>query len=1051
MASGGSSPVVARAYVAIIPTTKDAQKNIAKSLIPQLDSAGKSGGEALSGGIASSLKSASSKLASVAKIALAGAGVAAVKAFTSEVVSAYSDWEQLSGGVETIFGEATAQTVITNAKKAFSSVQMSANDYLDTVTSFSASLIQSLGGDTDKAAAVADVAIQDMADNANKMGTSIDSIRYAYQGFSRGTFTMLDNLKLGYGGTQEEMLRLVHDAGIVDQSITDISEVSFDQMIQSIHVIQERLGLAGASALEAATTLEGSSNMMKASWQNLLVAIGTGSIDEIQTSMQNFSSSVIAYASNLIPRIASIFVGIFTGLPSALATAGRELPAAMSKIITDTRDVIMKSSIGDAIRDMMSSQVVEKIKAAGTKVSDAFAGVLGGVDLGGKLQGAFDFITKSVAPQILEHISHLIEHIVSLALPLGQSLMTLFGHLWSVVEKIAAGIAEAFGGAFSDASDSLSGKMIPAAELMDRIFAAIERKITLLTDMISSISNVIDTTLDIIDALIAGDTETASQLVDGLVADIKDAFLAAFAYITTPIQGALKIVKELFGEDITKPIEDAFSTIESVINYVLGNIDFAQIIRDVASTISEVVMLIHDTIASIDASEVIATTQDALRGGLATAIEMVRTGIDAIRDLLERIKNSAVVQYLAALFSEIGRLGVAIFDSVVAVIVDLLWPILKEIWAFLSESLFPNLLALVGPVSDFVLFLVGVLADIFEKVSQIVPVIADILMPVIHTIFEFIGGMMGPVEKLLEFVLTALTDIVGWIGQLISSLVDFLLPIISAIVAFLTPVLDSILKAIVEIADTVVSSVSELWKQHLEPFVSLVIGLVSGLFATIGKFLSDHQKEINAVLGFLGKLIGDLVKTVGSTVSGLVSGITKIVGGLVSVVRNVFSLIISIVTGDVNGIRNSFAGLVNAISNIFWGVFDIITSPFRAAFNEIRRLWNSTIGGFRFTVPDWIPAIGGAGFQIPYLASGGVITGTGTVLVGEKGPELLNLPTGATVRPLSASDSSATSGPTFNVQVGDVNLSDDDEVRRITRAYLEQLARIATPGGLVTA
>ena len=150
----------------------------------------------------------------------------------------------------------------------------------------------------------------------------------------------------------------------------------------------------------------------------------------------------------------------------------------MSKILTDTRDVIMKSSIGDAIRDMMSSQVVEKIKAAGTKVSEAFAGVLGGVDLGGKLQGAFDFITKSVAPQILERIGHLIEHIVSLAMPLGQSLMTLFGHLWSVVEKIATGIADAFGGAFSDASDSLSGKMLPAAELMDRVFAAIERKRT---------------------------------------------------------------------------------------------------------------------------------------------------------------------------------------------------------------------------------------------------------------------------------------------------------------------------------------------------------------------------------------------------------------------------------------------------------------------------------------------------------------------------------------------------------------------------------------------
>ena len=317
---GGSGPTVARAYVAIIPTTKGAQKEISKSLIPEMEAAGKDGGEHLSGGIGDSLKSGSAKIASIAKAALAGAGIAAVTKFVHDAYDAFSSFEQLEGGVKTIFGDAAADTVIANARRAFSTVQMSANAYLDTVTSFSASLIQSLGGDTEAAARMADMAVSDMADNANKMGTDIASIQVAYQGFAKQNYSMLDNLKLGYGGTQQEMYRLLQDAANLNAEFAQTANFSIDDkghlsagfadITRAIHIVQESMGIAGASAQEAATTLEGSFNMMSASWQNLLVAFGEGTPDAIKPAVDNLIASVGTWLQNAIPRIGIIISGI---------------------------------------------------------------------------------------------------------------------------------------------------------------------------------------------------------------------------------------------------------------------------------------------------------------------------------------------------------------------------------------------------------------------------------------------------------------------------------------------------------------------------------------------------------------------------------------------------------------------------------------------------------------------------------------------------------------------------------------------------------------------
>lgn len=250
------------------------------------------------------------KFADLAKKALT-AGAAAGAALVTGAVKSFSDNQQLVGGVNKLFGSA-ADDVVKNAQSAFRRTQMSANDYLNTVTGFSASLISGLHGDTAKAAEVADTAVTDMADNANTFGTSMSSIQYAYQGFAKQNYTMLDNLKLGYGGTASEMARLVNDSGVMGDSFQatakNINSVSFDKIIEAIHVTQDRMQIAGTSSKEAGGTVEGSFNQMKAAAGNFLTALGTGG--DVDQSFRQLSTSVQQFMNNLIPVVRRVVQSI---------------------------------------------------------------------------------------------------------------------------------------------------------------------------------------------------------------------------------------------------------------------------------------------------------------------------------------------------------------------------------------------------------------------------------------------------------------------------------------------------------------------------------------------------------------------------------------------------------------------------------------------------------------------------------------------------------------------------------------------------------------------
>lgn len=251
----------------------------------------------------------------VVKIIAASAIVKKVLDIGKAAVDAYADYEQLTGGVETLFKE-SSDTVQEYAANAYKTAGLSANAYMETVTSFSASMIQSLGGDTEQAAQMSNMAITDMADNANKMGTRMEEVQRAYQSMARGNFGMLDSLKLGYGGTRAEMERMLADAEKISGVKYDIS--NFADVANAIHVIQTEMGITGTTAKEAAETISGSGAMVMASWNNLLVGMVDSTADKTELIAQLFGS-IKTYLANLLPAIGSLIQGFIQSLPSILS------------------------------------------------------------------------------------------------------------------------------------------------------------------------------------------------------------------------------------------------------------------------------------------------------------------------------------------------------------------------------------------------------------------------------------------------------------------------------------------------------------------------------------------------------------------------------------------------------------------------------------------------------------------------------------------------------------------------------------------------------------
>ena len=350
-------------------------------------------------------------------LAVAGAAAAtAVTALVSKSVGAFADYEQLTGGVETLFGaggrsvEEYAQSVgksvsdiqgkydslmsaqnvvLENANKAYMTAGMSANEYMDTVTGFSASLISSLGGDTNKAADYANSALVDMSDNANKMGTDMESIKNAYQGFAKQNYTMLDNLKLGYGGTQEEMKRLLSDAEKLTGQRYDIS--SFADITQAIHAIQTQMDITGTTAKEASTTISGSWGSLKAAFQNVLVGLTTGG-DMFDQSLDALINTAVTFGQNIIPAIKGALSRVGYLIEGLAPVIGETIPP----LINDLAPTLANSAVS------LISSLVNGLTQNATQFSECLSNMIIVAVAG----------ISTVVPQLLDAASKIVSNLM---------------------------------------------------------------------------------------------------------------------------------------------------------------------------------------------------------------------------------------------------------------------------------------------------------------------------------------------------------------------------------------------------------------------------------------------------------------------------------------------------------------------------------------------------------------------------------------------------------------------------------------------------------------
>lgn len=512
-----------------------------------------------------------SKLGSVLKgVGVAMGAVVTVAAATAvklgkEVVNAYADYEQLVGGVDTLF-KGSSQKLQSYASNAYKTAGLSANDYMETVTGFSASLIQSLGGDTDKSVKYADMAITDMADNANKMGTDMSLIQNAYQGFAKQNYTMLDNLKLGYGGTKEEMQRLLSDAEKISGIKYDIS--SYADVVDAIHVMQESMDIAGTTAKEAEGTISGSVNALKSSVTNLVVGFGDANADldvlcenvvtAFQTVLENISpivenlisalptviTTLLESAGEMLPTVletlAELFAQVLEGLLQLLPQL---IPVAVSALLTITNAIVenlplliesatlLVATLVQGLADALPTLIPTAVNAVMTIVQgllDSLPSILdAGLELVSALaQGILDALPDLISklPQIIMGIVTFLLNSIPQIIQTGIKLLTsLVSALPDIITAIVTAIPQIINGIINAVINSIPQIIQAGIDLLISLVKALPTIIVTIVNAIPDIiSGIVNALIDNIPAIIQAGIDLLISLVKNLPTIIKE-------------------------------------------------------------------------------------------------------------------------------------------------------------------------------------------------------------------------------------------------------------------------------------------------------------------------------------------------------------------------------------------------------------------------------------------------------------------------------------------------------------------------------------------------
>lgn len=637
----------------------------------------------------------------------AAIGISAVQSIASAVgsalettVGAIATYEQMEGGIAKLYGnagqtleeyaaanamsadEATAawernnqaqELMMQNAWNAWKTTGQNANDYMNTATQFSASLVSSLGGDTMKAAELTDVAMRAMSDNVNTFGSDFNSVSDAFKGFSKQNYTMLDNLKLGYGGTKEEMERLIKDANEYRASIGESSDLtidSFADQIEAIQSIQEKQQIAGTTAREAATTIEGSTSMAKAAWENLATTIGGGTLDNVRTAMGDFGESVLTVLGNVVPAAATALTNLgdlfATGMPVtlekisyAIETYAPMLGEALGNLFSGIGTFIAEAgpSIAEYIGEMLSGALTsgaavaanvipDIIRTIGSLIGSFFLGLLPS-ELGEPLNTAFTETFDGLGDIAESGFSFLSDTLPTLLSDAATTIGTVIQGILDVCGPIFEAIGTAAEGAFQWLSDNAPGAIDTAFSTIDSVISAAGEN---LPTILETIGTAADTVFTGIQTAITAASDVISPVLDTIGTAISGAFIwfeSGGADTVLTVVGNIQTVFETFGNELSTAWDtigtvlsnfaDGFSRTfnDSTTSALDGLMSAFQGLVDVLSGNDEAFSGFMETVEPI-----VSTLADLFGSTLATAITLVVDVISAVITIITSVIES---------------------------------------------------------------------------------------------------------------------------------------------------------------------------------------------------------------------------------------------------------------------------------------------------------------------------------------------------------------------------------------------------------------------------
>jgi len=665
-----------------------------------------------------------------------------------QAIMSYADYEQLVGGVETLFGAGgmtieeyaksvgktvdevkdeydslmTAQeSVLANASQAFKTAGLSQNEYMETVTSFSASLISSLGGDTAKAAEIADLAITDMSDNANKMGTSMTDIQNAYQGFAKQNYTMLDNLKLGYGGTKTEMERLIADANKLKEAqgeVGDLTIESYADIIEAIHLVQDEMGITGTTMKEASSTITGSLNMTKAAWSNLLTGMADDNAD-FEKLIDDFVESAMAFAGNILPRIKTVISGMGQMISGLMKELIPQIIAEIPPLIQESVPILLEAlgSMVQTIAEMLPDLVTAFADIVPQLIDQLVSGIPDMMDAGADIAEALINGASQILPRLITVIPTLITNFIS-------------GITRNLPKLIQAGITLL--------QSLLSGLISAIPQLVQAIPYIVT---TLLTAITEQLPLIIEAGVTLVMSLIQGLTEALPLLI---------------SYIPMIIQSIVDTIMPLLPQILDAGVQILMSLIDGIISMI------PQLIEYLPTIIQTICTVLTENLPQIVEMGIMALI--SLINGLVTAIPQLISYLPTI--------ISTIVNVLTENFPLILQAGIQILMMLIQGLIQTIPELIKmlpQIIGTIIQVLTENLPKILQMGADILWELITGIGSLLGDLGEMM---AEVGKAIIDAVIELPSEMLELGANIVEGIWNGISDGYDWICKKISGWVD---------------------------------------------------------------------------------------------------------------------------------------------------------------------------------------------------------------------------------------------------------------------------------------